>query len=434
MELSHSTTNPGVSQDPNATSDWTPPAPLNDNPTLADLKASLEYAHNNIDVLKGQLQRCSAVLADHDRNIARLRLNHADLLSYTHDLEEYLITLDTNARKKNLIVSGFDESLNETPEVLIIKLTQFFSTYVDTLEMSDIETAFRLGVKPKNNKDPRSLLVKFHSESMRNKVSQIRLGLDDDNSKRKVYLNDDLPKVENERRAVMRLVIKEAKIKGIPAKMTGSKMMVNNITYDFHNLHCLPKDLRVESIKTKEHDGDLVFQSEHSWLSNFFPTPISLQGINFHSAEHAFQYAKACRNKQPDMASLILNTKTAKAAKKLGWGVERNKEWDQQKDEVMVRIVNAKFRQNPTLTRKLILTGSKRLVEATMDRYWGAFATPNAKSIVNKTWKGANRLGLILMDLRDELRREHPRPSYSWRSGWGSSAYPITIPITSGLD
>lgn len=43
-----------------------------------------------------------------------------------------------------------------------------------------------------------------------------------------------------------------------------------------------------------------------------------------------------------------------------------------------------------------------------MDKYWGAFATPNAKLIVNKTWKGANRLGLILMDLRSELRREHP--------------------------
>lgn len=170
----------------------------------------------------------------------------------------------------------------------------------------------------------------------------------------------------------------------------------------------MPEDLQVGNIKTKEHEGDLVFQSEHSWLSNFFPSPVSLQGIDFHSAEQAFQYVKACRNKQPEMASLILNTKSAKAAKKLGWGVERNKEWDQQKDEIMVRIVNAKFRQNIDLGRKLILTGSKRLVEATMDRYWGAFATPNAKSIANKTWKGANRLGLILMDLRAELRREHP--------------------------
>lgn len=391
--------------DSNATSEWIPPAPLNDNPTLADLKASLEYAHNNIDALKEQLQRCSTVLVNHDERISRLKVDHNDLLSYTRDLEEYLITLDTNARKKNLIVSGFDESLNETPEVLVIKLTQFFSAYVDTLEMSDIETAFRLGVKPKNNNNPRSLLVKFHNESMRNKVSQIRLGLDDDNSKRKVYLNDDLPKIENERRAIMRLVVKEARAKEIPAKLTGSKLTVNNVTYDFHNLNCLPKDLRIESIKTKEHSGDLVFQSEHSWLSNFYPTQVSLQGIDFHSAEQAFQYVKACRNRQPEMASLILGTNTAKAAKKIGSGVEWNKEWDQQKDEIMVRIVNAKFRQNPDLARKLILTGSKRLVEATMDRYWGAFATPNAKSIVKKTWKGANRLGLILMDMRQELRR-----------------------------
>lgn len=248
MERDHSTMQLDTGSDSNATNDWISPAPPADNPTLADLKASLEYAHNNIDALKDQLQSCSAVLADHDRNIARMKNDHSDLLSYTHDLEEYLITLDTNIRKKNLMVSGFDESLNETSEVLIIKLTQFFSTYVDTLEMSDIETAFRLGAKPKTNRNPRPLLVKFHSEAMRNKVSQIRLGLDDDNSTRKVYLNDDLPKIENERRAIMRLVIKEAKIKGIPAKMAGSKLSVNNITYDFHNLGCLPKDLQVGAI------------------------------------------------------------------------------------------------------------------------------------------------------------------------------------------
>lgn len=240
----------------------------------------------------------------------------------------------------------------------------------------------------------------------------------------------------------MRLVIKEAKTKGIPAKMAGSKLMVNNVTYDFHNLSCLPKDLQVSTIKTKECDGDIVFQSEHSWLSNFFPSPVTLQGIEFHSAEQAFQYAKACRNKQPEIASMVLKSKTARAAKKHGAGVERNREWDQQKEEIMIKIVNAKFRQNSDLGRKLILTGSKRLVEATMDRYWGAFATPNAKSIIDKTWKGANRLGLILMDIRSDLRREHPEivqllgpdPSTSAMEGTAGPSAGEQLPIVDRSD
>lgn len=46
-------------------------------------------------------------------------------------------------------------------------------------------------------------------------------------------------------------------------------------------------------------------------------------------------------------------------------------------------------------------------MEATMDKYWAAFATPTSKSIANGTWKGANRLGILLMELRNELRREY---------------------------
>lgn len=74
----------------------------------------------------------------------------------------------------------------------------------------------------------------------------------------------------------------------------------------------------------------------------------------------------------------------------------------------MTRVLEAKFSKNELLARKLVETGDKKLVEATMDKYWAAFATPNSKSIANGTWKGANRLGILLMELRNDLRREYP--------------------------
>lgn len=72
----------------------------------------------------------------------------------------------------------------------------------------------------------------------------------------------------------------------------------------------------------------------------------------------------------------------------------------------MCHVLDAKFSQNQLLAVKLVETAGKTLVEATVDKYWGANATINSKSIVAGTWKGANRLGIMLMAVRSELLRE----------------------------
>lgn len=206
----------------------------------------------------------------------------------------------------------------------------------------------------------------------------------------------------------MRLVVKAAKEKRIPAKLSGGKVTVNNITYDHRNLGCLPKGLRPDELKVKSVGGNIAFCSENAWLSNFFPCAFKMQGQLFNSAEHAFQYIKACRNKHPTQASLILKARDAKEAKIIGSGVLIAPKWDLVKEEIMRRVVTAKFESDDLLARKLVDTGDKILVEATMDKFWGAHATFNSKSIASNNWKGANRLGVILMELRDNLRRLYP--------------------------
>ena len=56
-----------------------------------------------------------------------------------------------------------------------------------------------------------------------------------------------------------------------------------------------------------------------------------------------------------------------------------------------------KFTQNPKLLQKLMETGSRPIVEHTVnDSYWGDGGDGSGK----------NRLGVILMDLREELKKE----------------------------
>lgn len=102
----------------------------------------------------------------------------------------------------------------------------------------------------------------------------------------------------------------------------------------------------------------------------------------------------------------MLRSKDAKDAKKIGKGVTPLPSWDKIKEEVMHRVIQAKFQQNELLALKLIETAGKTLVEATIDKYWAANATLNSKSVESATWQGANRMGIQLTAVRSALLRE----------------------------
>lgn len=72
---------------------------------------------------------------------------------------------------------------------------------------------------------------------------------------------------------------------------------------------------------------------------------------------------------------------------------------------MMKAIVTDKFSQNPQLQEKLLLTGTRTLIEATTDPYWGAGVIIGSKLLAKGKWKGSNHLGTILGEVRDELKR-----------------------------
>lgn len=65
----------------------------------------------------------------------------------------------------------------------------------------------------------------------------------------------------------------------------------------------------------------------------------------------------------------------------------------------MYQIIKDKFTRNPDLRKKLLETGNEELIEGNWwhDTYWG---------VDIKTGKGQNKLGKILMKVREELRKE----------------------------
>lgn len=388
-----------------------PTIPSNATISAMDLKQSLDMAHKNIEDLTRQIQKLTDTVVNCEKRISDLQTANGELREFSNALQESVINIDLASRKKNLVITGVQEVLNESSDILCAYLYDMFVEYVDTLEITDFDMAYRLGSAGAFRTKPRPILVKFLRESVRDSIAAIRAQLTDEDTDDRIYLNSDLPKSLSDRQTEFRMIQKLAKESKIPVKISGNKICVNNITYDHTNLDCLPKGLRLEDARIREHNGALAFYSKYAWLSNFYMCPVKIQGISFNSAEQAYQYVRARRNNAPELATIILRSATPGAAKLAGKGVELLPMWDSDKERIMKRVLESKFEHNPNLAAKLIATGNTQLVEATMDKFWGAHATINSKAIKTSAWEGLNKLGSLLMECREELAR-----NAAWRT------------------
>ena len=135
------------------------------------------------------------------------------------------------------------------------------------------------------------------------------------------------------------------------------------------------------------------FRGDYYFLSNMYECPVTLDIRTYKCAEAAFQAYKTEWSNEKDQF-LGLN---GYEARKLGRSVKLRKNWDKLKDSIMYYVVLHKFIENADLAEKLLATGDEELVEINTwnDTYWGVC-----------NGKGANRLGHILMAVREFLKGE----------------------------
>ena len=72
-------------------------------------------------------------------------------------------------------------------------------------------------------------------------------------------------------------------------------------------------------------------------------------------------------------------------------------DWEDVKEKVMKEGLKLKFRQNPHLLERLMSTGNRIIYQHTeYNDYWGDGGGLG---------RGKNRLGVLLMEVREEFRR-----------------------------
>lgn len=143
------------------------------------------------------------------------------------------------------------------------------------------------------------------------------------------------------------------------------------------------------------------FEGQYEFLSNFYHCPIvDDDGIQYATNEHYFQAQKTLDLNQRRM---IAAAATPGQSKRLGRTIDLRADWEEVKTDVMLEALRKKF-ANPMLARMLLATGDAELVEGNWwsDNVWGQCYCEKCKAagIV-----GENRLGKLLMQVRDELKQ-----------------------------
>ena len=100
------------------------------------------------------------------------------------------------------------------------------------------------------------------------------------------------------------------------------------------------------------------FSGEYRWLSNFWPSPVELEGVVYPSVEHAYQAAKTSPGQRAPF-----QYGSPGEAKRLGRKVPIRQEWKNVKVEVMRALVAQKFSPGTQLGKKLAQTGDRLIIE-----------------------------------------------------------------------
>lgn len=135
----------------------------------------------------------------------------------------------------------------------------------------------------------------------------------------------------------------------------------------------------------------------YSEFSNFAAFGFEDEGVAWPTVEHFFQAQKFPGEEHALYRERIRQAPSPRAAKALGRSEQYplRSDWDRVKEQVMRYALQRKF-ENPRLRELLLSTGKRRLVEnSPFDAYWG----------IGKQGTGKNRLGILLMELREDLKK-----------------------------
>jgi ribA/ribD-fused uncharacterized protein len=144
-----------------------------------------------------------------------------------------------------------------------------------------------------------------------------------------------------------------------------------------------------------------------SCLSQWWPSPFTVDGVEYATAEHWMMASKARLFGDAEAERRAVAAAGPAQAKKIGRLVRGFDDvlWERERFAIVAEGSFHKFAAHPDLRAFLLGTHNRVLVEASpLDRVWGiGLAADDERAMDPARWRGPNLLGFALMAARERL-------------------------------
>ena len=344
----------------------------------------------------------------HESTINHLSEAVVFLLAENKKRDNHILQNECYSRRENLLFRGYTTRNNDTESCE--DKVRHIMTMMGVRNVQNIKM-----VRCHYLNEQKQIIARFQSYTDRERVWASRYKLKNTN----IFVAEDFPSAIVSRRKQLYPVCKAAK--SIPAyhkkvTMRGDKLILDGKDYTCSDLHRVPRDVHPAKLAERSDASTLVFggsTSGHHKLSNFYKIRNNFvyEHISYSSAEQAFQHKKArVAGDQNKEREILFNTDPS-IQKSLGNRVKGldDTAWSGQKRDIMKDILIAKFTQHEDLRNYLLSTKDKKIAEANAKDSFFAIGLPLTHQDVLKSDKwpeNGNKLGDILMEIRQELRSE----------------------------
>ena len=389
-----------------------------------NLTNSLAHALQPLQTSINGLITATAKIAVQQTQIDHLQAENTNLKrqikkleSSTHVLREKMTRIENEALENNLVFFGVLENLSPK-ESFEERIEKIHCCIADTLDIEDPNR--RIEEARKFNIIKTRRLGNYSGDRCRPISVQFKYKEDADAI---LYSKRHLPKgvfvdrqynIETERRRrrlrpILQAARRLTKYRG-ECRMEADVLVIKGTRYTMKNLDQLPEDLSTFNVSSVTTTDACVFFGELNPYSNFYPAGFYEGGDYFSSSEQYIQYKKAVYFKDSQVAEEIMTTDDPLECKKLSRNIDNYSEhrWNQVAYDICEPGVHAKFRQNIKLSNLLIMSGNKKLAEASRDDVWGTgFYLGHVHCADPDKWINQGILGQMLCKLRAELQQNN---------------------------
>ena len=320
-----------------------------------------------------------------------------DQLEYQQQKQE-----DYN-RRSNLKIEGLPEPKGEgveTPAKLMQTVHDFIKNNLKIDTDIRFERCHRLGPKGKSS---RPVIVRFNWYQDRELVWGKRSLL---RGSRFILREDFSARTEKARRSLYPFA-KAARDQHVRYSLQGDVLYLEGKKYTCDNKDEIPAKFSPRNNATRTDDKTVIFYGRNSPFSNFYPSKFNVASVEYAHNEMYYQLKKAEHFGDDETAKRILRSQDPYDCYRAGCRVKGFDlaEWEKVESDVMLHGAQAKFQQNQDLRKMLLDTDTKELAESCKDETWGTGIPLGAGGAFDKkSWTGQNKLGVVLMLVRDRVR------------------------------